>query len=76
MHACLFAIFMLVLVVDRIGGNYNSEPKLSRIKREYTDPRSSKHTQQIGQDLNDIRDIVVSNLSDILRRGENLDSTW
>jgi vesicle transport protein SEC22 len=46
---------------------------MARIRKDYLDPRSPKNVQKINNDLLDIHNIMVSNINEVLHRGEKLD---
>jgi len=52
----------------------NFDPKMNRIRREYIDPHSTKHLQKLNTDLSEIHNIMVENIQEVLRRGENLEN--
>jgi vesicle transport protein SEC22 len=49
------------------------DPLMSRIRKEFLDPRSPKNVQKINNDLNDIHNIMCQNIQEVLHRGEKLD---
>lgn len=51
-----------------------ADPRMSRIRKEYIDPRSAKNLQKLNADLHDIHNIMVSNIQDVLKRGEKLEN--
>lgn len=49
------------------------DPKMGRIRKEYIDPRSPKNVQKLSSDLQEIHNIMVSSITEVLKRGEKLD---
>lgn len=63
---------IFIFIFDRSFVFY-SDPKMNRIRKEYLDPRSPKNVQKLSSDLNDIHNIMISNIQEVLRRGEKLE---
>lgn len=63
-----------VSTYDRPYAAIKFEPTMSRLRRTYVDPRSPAMVAKLNSDLSNIRTIMVSNIEEVLRRGEKLDS--
>jgi len=48
--------------------------QITKTKKEYRDPNSSKALQRLNDSLNDVQSIMRQNMNEILERGENLGS--
>lgn len=50
------------------------DPKLSRIRRDFLDPRAPGNVKKLNSDLNEIHHIMSQNIQEVLKRGEQLES--
>lgn len=63
-----------VHMFDRPYAAVKFDPKMSRLRREMSDPRSPANVGKLNTDLAGIRNIMVSNIEEVMRRGEKLDT--
>jgi len=50
------------------------DPKMNKLRREYVDPRSPQNVKKMNSDLHEIQHILHQNITDVLRRGETLET--
>lgn len=51
-----------------------ADRQLQRLKREFNDPSSRANSSRLASDLNDISSIMRRNVTEVLDRGEKLES--
>lgn len=49
------------------------DPQISKIRRSYLDPSAPGNMRRLNNDLAEIHNIMTSNITEILQRGEKLD---
>lgn len=50
-----------------------ADTKLSRLRRQYIDPRSPDNVKKLNSNLNEIHSIMRANITEVLQRGEKMD---
>ena len=62
-----------MLACPNCGRGCAADPKMNKIRKEYLDPQSPKNIQKLNADLSEIHSIMVANINEILKRGEQLE---
>lgn len=60
--------------VARPFGCNRFDPQLSKLRKQYLDPNSSFSMQQMNTNLQQVRSIMEKSISDVVQRGEKLES--